>query len=125
MPKTVAVIGAGVAGLAVAYELREYTHSPPDGIRAICLEAGSRAGGNIRTHREKGYTCEWGPNGFLDNVTATPELVRRLGLSEQVQKADEQSAIRYIYRAGALREVPVGAGSFLKSGILSPPPSHR
>ncbi len=120
MPRTVAVVGAGVAGLTVAYELQQYARNPPDGVRAICLEASNRAGGNIRTHREAGYTCEWGPNGFLDNVPATPALVRRLGLSDQVQQADEQAAIRYIYRAGALREAPTGAGAFLKSGILSP-----
>ncbi|MBD3867293.1 MAG: protoporphyrinogen oxidase [Acidobacteria bacterium] len=120
MPKTVAVIGGGVAGLTVAYELQQYARHPPDGVRAICLEASDRAGGNIRTHKEAGYTCEWGPNGYLDNVPATPALVRRLGLSELLQQADEQAAIRYIYRAGALREAPTGAGAFLKSGILSP-----
>ncbi len=120
MPKTVAVIGGGVAGLTVAYELQQYAHHPPDGIRAICLEASDRAGGNIRTHKEAGYTCEWGPNGYLDNVPATPALVKRIGLTGRLQRADEQAAIRFIYRAGALREAPAGAGSFLKSGILSP-----
>ena len=120
MPRTVAVIGAGVSGLTVAYELQQYARHPPDGIRAICLEGSDRAGGNIRTHSEAGYTCEWGPNGYLDNVPATPALVRRLGLSDQLQQADEQAAIRFIYRAGALREAPTGAGAFLKSGILSP-----
>ena len=112
MPRTVAVIGAGVSGLTVAYELQQYARNPPDGIRTVCLEASDRAGGNIRTHKEAGYTCEWGPNGYLDNVPATPALVRRLGLLDQVQQADEQAAIRYIYRAGALREAPTGAGAF-------------
>jgi oxygen-dependent protoporphyrinogen oxidase len=120
MPRTVAVIGAGVSGLTLAYELQQYSRHPPDGVQAICLEASNRAGGNIRTHKEAGYTCEWGPNGYLDNVPATPALVRRLGLAEQLQQADAQAAIRYIYRAGALREAPAGAGAFLKSGILSP-----
>ena len=61
MPRTVAVIGAGVAGLTVAYELQEYARHPPDGIRAICLEQTDRAGGNIRTHNEAGYTCDLQP----------------------------------------------------------------
>ena len=57
------------------------------------IEAADRAGGNIRTEREDGFTVEWGPNGFLDNVEATPALVRRLGLQDEVQKADDAAAI--------------------------------
>ena len=35
-------------------------------------------GGNLRTERVDGYLCEWGPNGFLDNVPETLALVRDL-----------------------------------------------
>ena len=44
------------------------------------LERAARAGGNLRTERVDGYLCEWGPNGFLDNVPETLALVRALGI---------------------------------------------
>ena len=41
------------------------------------------SGGNIATASENGYTCEWGPNGFLDNEPATLDLVREIGIEAQ------------------------------------------
>ncbi len=125
MGKTVAVIGAGISGLTVAYEILERGRRAADPAGVVCLEASSRPGGNIRTERAEGYVCEWGPNGFLDNVPATPALVRRLGLDDRVQKADEQSALRYIYRAGRLRSVPTTPPAFLRSDILPWPARLR
>jgi protoporphyrinogen/coproporphyrinogen III oxidase len=121
MPHTVAIVGGGVAGLAVAYELKERMARVPGGIEIVCLEAEDRPGGNIRSDRIDGYTCEWGPNGFLDNVPATLALVRRLGIEDRLLPSDRSAAIRFIYRGGRLRRLPSGALSFLVSDILSVP----
>ena len=67
--RRVVVVGGGVSGLAVTYELLQRVG--PD-VEVQCLEQGAHAGGNIRTDHEDGYVLEWGPNGFLDNVEATP-----------------------------------------------------
>lgn len=91
----------------------------------MCLETGDHPGGNIRTTQDSGYTCEWGPNGYLDNVPATPALVRRLGLESDVQVADEQAALRFIYRKGKLRQVPTSPPAFLGSDALSWPGKLR
>ena len=58
MKRTVAVIGGGVSGLAVAYELHERSQRLPSGLDVICFEASKRAGGNIRTERSDGFLCE-------------------------------------------------------------------
>lgn len=121
MSRTVAVIGAGVSGLAVACEVAERAQRSPGGIRPLILEASGRAGGNIRSERSDGFLCEWGPNGFLDNAPATLTLVRRLGLEERRVTARPEAAIRYIFRKGRLRRVPLGPGELLRSDLLSLP----
>jgi oxygen-dependent protoporphyrinogen oxidase len=120
MAPSVVVVGGGVSGLTVAYEILERSQRLPEGLDVQCLEAGERAGGNIRSERVDGFLCEAGPTGFLDNAPATVTLARRLGLSERIVRARPAAVDRYIYRAGALRKVPLAPLSFLRSGILSP-----
>jgi len=116
---SVVVIGAGVSGLTVAFELLDRAERLGGRLDLVCLEAADRAGGNIRTDRDRGFTCEAGPTGFLDNAPATVTLVRRLGLGERLVRATDAAAARFLWRAGALRAVPMGAAAFLGSGILS------
>jgi oxygen-dependent protoporphyrinogen oxidase len=120
MKPSVAVIGGGIAGLAVSYELAQRAQRVQQGIDLRCLEATGRAGGNIRSTRDSGFLYEWGATGFLDNAPATVTLVRRLGLEERLLKAHAAAARRFIFRKGKLREVPLGPGAFLTSGVLSP-----
>jgi oxygen-dependent protoporphyrinogen oxidase len=121
MTRTVAVIGAGVSGLAVACEVAERAQRAADGIRPLVLETADRAGGNIRSERSEGFLCEWGPNGFLDNAPTTLTLVRRLGLEKRRIVARPEAAVRFIYRRGKLRRVPMGPGELLRSDLLSVP----
>jgi len=116
----VVVVGGGVSGLTVAYEILERSQRLAERVDVLCLEAGDRAGGNIRSERVDGFLCEAGPTGFLDNAPATVTLARRLGLAERIVRARPEAANRYIYRAGALRKVPLDPLSFVRSGILSP-----
>ncbi len=120
MPPTVVVVGGGVAGLAVTYETLERAPRLSSGTVVACLEATDRPGGNIRTDVEAGFTCEWGPNGFLDNVPATLALVRRLGIEDRLLPSDRSAAVRFIFRHGRLRKLPSGPISFLVSDVLSP-----
>jgi len=112
------VIGAGISGLTVAFELLERAERLPDGLHLLCLEASGRAGGNIRSDREEGFLHEWGPTGFLDNAPATLTLARRLDIAERLLPAGPQAAERFIFRAGKLHRVPLSPLSFLSSGIL-------
>ena len=117
----VVVIGGGIAGLTVTYELlMQRSERLPHDIDLRCLEGADRAGGNIRTTREDGFLCEWGATGFLDNTPATMTLVRRLELEERSVGAREAAARRFVYRNGKLREIPLSAAGFLTSGVLSP-----
>jgi len=71
---TVAVVGAGLAGLSAAWELRRA------GAEAIVLDAGRRPGGMIVTERQDGFIVEGGPDGFLAGEPDIQELARHLGI---------------------------------------------
>lgn len=119
--KRVVIVGGGITGLTTALNVREKADAAGVDVDVVVLEAGREPGGNIRTERAGGYTIENGPNGFLDNAPRTLELVRRIGLADELQPADEAAARRFIYRKGRLHEAPTGPISFLKSGLLSLP----
>ncbi len=119
MARTVAVIGGGIAGLSIAYELRERASRVPGGLEVVCLEISDRAGGNIRTDHADGFTCEWGPNGFLDNSPPTLDLVKRVGFEDRLLVSNQASAIRFLFRDGKLRRLPAGPLSFLASDVLT------
>jgi oxygen-dependent protoporphyrinogen oxidase len=115
MPRVV-VAGAGIAGLSIAFEL---TRTCGDDVEVLVLERAGRAGGNLRSERVNGYLCEWGPNGFLDNVPETLALVRQLGIEDRLLPADTRARKRFIYRRGRLHPVPTGPLGFALSGLLS------
>lgn len=110
----VAVVGGGIAGLALGYHLLRR------GVPVQVYEAGPRPGGNIYSEPRGGYLCEWGPNGFLDNEPATLRLVDALGLGGEIAVSSELTRIRWIVRDGRLRELPAKPPQFLTSDILSP-----
>ncbi len=114
--KRVIVVGGGIAGLSVAWAVR--WREP--GTHLTVLERGPRTGGNIRTEHVDGYTCEAGPDGFLDNAPATLHLVRQLGLEKRLLPSCDAARKRYIFRCGRLHQVPLSALEMVTSGLLSP-----
>ena len=109
----VAIVGAGIAGLALAFDLRK------KGVDLVVLEASDRAGGNIRSEQRDGYLIEWGPNGFLDSEPSTLELVSALGLEGRLAPAARVAAERFLVRDGRLRALPQSPPAFLTSDVLS------
>ena len=114
--KRVVVVGGGISGLATAFELRT---ADPAGTEVMVLESAPRTGGNLETERSDGYTCEHGPNGFLDNAPDTLDLVHRLGLGPRLLPSNDAARRRFLFRGGHLHQLPENPGAFLKSGILS------
>jgi protoporphyrinogen/coproporphyrinogen III oxidase len=116
MMSRVVIAGGGIAGLSTAFALTRESGSAVD---VMVLERAQRPGGNLRTERLAGYLCEWGPNGFLDNVPETLEMVRALGIGDRLLPANERAKRRFIYRHGRLHELPGGPVAFAMSGLLS------
>ncbi len=107
----IAVLGAGISGLAAAHFLARTAE-------VVVFEARGRVGGNIRTDTLDGCRVEWGPNGFLDSEPATLDLVADLGLGARLQPADPAAARRFIWRDGHLRALPSKPMGFLISPCL-------
>lgn len=111
----VVIVGAGIAGLSTARAVRVQA---PDA-EIIVLEASARAGGNIRTERIDGYTCEGGPDGFLDNAPATLAFVEDVGLTPALLPSRDEARQRFIFRHGRLNEVPLSPLALLRTQLLS------
>src|SRR5258708_39292016 len=75
---TVAVVGAGLAGLAAAWELQAA------GAETILLDAGRRPGGMIVTERRDGFVVEGGPDGFLAAEPDIQDLARAVGIGDRL-----------------------------------------
>lgn len=117
-PPRVIVIGGGVSGLAVAWNVRRGLEEAGVRHELAILEAGVRAGGKILTERRDGRLVETGPNGFLDNEPATLRLCSALGLGDEILPADPSAEKRFLYFRGGLHPLPGSPGAFLRSPLL-------
>jgi oxygen-dependent protoporphyrinogen oxidase len=111
----VVISGGGIAGLSIARAIRR--RDPR--VEVAVLEREPRLGGNVRTEVVDGYTCEWGPDGFLDNAPDTLALAREVGLEHRLLPSSDSARRRFIFRGARLHEVPVSPGAFLASRLLS------
>ena len=112
-PLDVLVIGAGISGLTIAYELaiaKQY--------RVLVAEAQDRVGGAITTaSNDEGYLWEEGPNSFQP----APELLRlavEVGLKDELVLADGKLP-RFVFFNGKLNALPMSPPTAIASKLLS------
>jgi len=123
--KQIAVIGAGISGLAAAHAVERLTRDAGMAAQVTIYEKEARTGGKIWSIREEGFICEWGPNGFLDNKPMTLELCDRLGIRDLLLRSDDNARKRFIYSDGRLNRLPENGPMFLKSRLISWPGKLR
>jgi oxygen-dependent protoporphyrinogen oxidase len=110
----VAIVGAGIAGLAAAYELQRRS------AKVRVFEAAPRAGGVVSTERFDGWVVDGGPDSLLVQKPAAVALCRELGIADRlVSTLTPRTA--FILRDDRLH--PITEGSFLgfplKAGALA------
>jgi oxygen-dependent protoporphyrinogen oxidase len=115
----IAVVGAGISGLATAFEIRRRAAAAGTPVEVVVLEEESVVGGKVRTRREEGYLCEWGVQAFLDNSPPTLELARDLGLEPVLRRAAPAAKQRWIFARGKLQPLPESPPAFLTSRLVS------
>jgi oxygen-dependent protoporphyrinogen oxidase len=109
----VLVVGAGISGLTIAYEL-----AIKKGHQVMVAEAQDRVGGAIVSQKnEQGYLWEEGPNSFQP----APELLRLavdVGLKDQLVLADGKLP-RFVFIKGKLNALPMSPPAAIATKILN------
>ncbi|MCK8491432.1 protoporphyrinogen oxidase [Spirosoma sp. RP8] len=114
---TIGIIGAGISGLTLAYELQER------GVDYHLWEASDRTGGYIGSERATGpdgqhYLRELGPNSLLGDADLLLWL-DKLGLTPALTFSKPVSKARFIFRDGQYRQLPSGPPSLLFGTFFS------
>ncbi len=98
----VAIVGGGISGLSAAYFLDKAGH------RCTLIESQDRLGGVIRTERAEGCLIEAGPDSFIVHKPWALELIRELGIEDQVIGSRDHLRTTCILRGGRLIPLPDG-----------------
>ncbi|KAJ8750119.1 hypothetical protein K2173_014034 [Erythroxylum novogranatense] len=110
--KRVAVVGAGVSGLAAAYKLKSR------GLKVTVFEAEGRAGGKLRSVSDQGLIWDEGANTMTESEKEVRTLLDDLGLRDKQQFPISQNK-RYIVRNGKPVLLPTNPIALITSHILS------
>lgn len=114
MPAQVLVLGAGLSGLACAYDLARA------GCEVQLCEASERAGGVVGTFEREGFRFELGPHTLQSNSPVFRELCADLGLAGRLVTSRPEARERYVWHRGALRRVPGSLLALIGTPLLSP-----
>ncbi|MGZ4567998.1 MAG: protoporphyrinogen oxidase [Blastococcus sp.] len=120
MTRRLVVVGAGITGLAAAFEWRR--RRPDDEI--VVVEAGDRIGGKLHRVELAGHWYDTGPEAVLARVPEAVDLIEALGLGDRlVAPATTQASVvlsdgRHRLPAGTVLGVPASADGL--DGLLSP-----
>ena len=114
---TVGIIGAGISGLTLAYELQKR------GVGYHLWEASDQPGGYIQSCLKPAaadgqYRLELGPNSLLGDADLLLWL-DELGLTTSLRFSKPVGKARYIYRDGKYRKLPSGPLSLIFGNFFS------
>ncbi len=108
----VAIVGGGISGLSAAYFLSKA------GFACTLIESSPVLGGVIRTERVDGCQIEAGPDSFIAQKPWAMELIRELGIEDQVIGSNDSARQTYICRAGRLMPLPDGVQFLAPTKLL-------
>jgi oxygen-dependent protoporphyrinogen oxidase len=106
------IIGGGITGLSAAYELVKA------GRRPTIVEQQPQLGGVIQTDRVEGCVLEGGPDSFLSAKPAANELIKEVGLGDQLISSNDASRVTYLVKNGRLMAMPDGLMMMVPTKIL-------
>jgi oxygen-dependent protoporphyrinogen oxidase len=119
MPQAI-IVGAGIAGLAAAYELARR------GVTFLLLESADRLGGVILSEQVDGFTLDAGPDSLLVQKPEGIKLCEELGLGHRLVST-KPPRLAFILRGGVLHPLPAASvlgiptrfGPFVRTRLFS------
>ncbi|MFD1739131.1 protoporphyrinogen oxidase [Bacillus salitolerans] len=124
--KKVVIIGGGITGLTTAFYLQKQANEKGLPISFKLVEASKHLGGKISTVQKDGFTIERGPDSFLERKVSAGQLVRDLGLGDQLVNNSTGTAHVLVNNElfpipeGAVMGIPTKITPFITSGLFSP-----
>ncbi len=106
------IVGGGISGLSAAYYLSKA------GVRPTLIEKSPEVGGVIRTSVQQGCVLEAGPDGFMAAKPWAMDLIREVGLADQIIGSNDHTRITYIVRHGKLVPLPDGLMMMVPTKIM-------
>ncbi|MBI1347216.1 protoporphyrinogen oxidase [bacterium] len=124
----IAILGAGLTGLASAHRLLELADERNLPLDIAVFDAGQRCGGIVGTVERDGYLIDTGADSFITNKPGALGLCQRLGLADRLQATDARYRGALVLSKGRPQPVPEGfqllspsaMWPVLRSPILSP-----
>lgn len=108
------IAGGGLSGLSHAWELEQAGHS------VLVLERQAVPGGAVRSIREDGFLMDLGANTLQVTSTDVEQwLIRAIGDSSGLIRANELARKRFILRNGKPEAVPMSPGQFIRTPLFS------
>lgn len=107
-PRRIAIIGGGITGLAAAYELTLKARKTGTDIKIDLFEKAPYLGGKIITKKDDPYLIEGGPDCFIIEKPWALQLVKELGLEDELLNTSSQASGTFVYDNHALHRLPEG-----------------
>ena len=111
MPK-ILIVGGGISGLSAAYYLNRA------GVRPTLVEKAPQLGGVIQTSVQQGCVLEAGPDSFMAAKPWAMDLIREVGLADQVIGSNDHLRVTYILKHGKLVPLPDGLMMMVPTKIM-------
>src|ERR1700721_423451 len=111
--KSVAIIGAGIAGLTVAFCLKRKN------VPVTVYEASARPGGVIQSVLKDGFLAENGPNTILETAPEISQLIHDLNLESRRVNTNPDAEARFVVRGKRPVAMPSSQLGIFTSELLS------
>ncbi len=110
--QSIAVVGAGISGLVLAYSLKK------KGYKVTVFESSNKAGGKIRTSHADGFELDLGPVSCAETESLRT-LIAELNLESEVLMAQSAVSKRYIFSNRKIHAIEPSPPKLLTHPILS------
>lgn len=107
----VAIVGGGLSGLGAAWQAHK------DGLDFKLFEATSRLGGIVQTDTWDDLAIEGGAESCLRSKPELLDLVKELGLEDEIISTMPENAGAFVVRGGMLHPIPQGVRLMAPSAI--------